>query len=116
MGQFSLNGTFTYLPDPSAFIFEGRPMRGTDVEGTGILATNYVGTLIWDCLTQQQYGELHTRWNTNKGKSVGGKLIEWNTDPSSSYTTTTKGFFHEPLGEARGGLRFNVRMRVEFYN
>jgi hypothetical protein len=114
MGQFSLNGTFTYLPDPSGWMPEGIAEQGTYTDGAPILQGKESGTLIWNVLTQQQYGELHTRWSSNKGVLTAGTLPEESGSSLSTYDTVTTAYWHEPLGEARGGLRHNVRMRVTF--
>lgn len=114
MGQFSLNGTFTYLPDPSGWQPEGIAERDTYTDGAPLLQGLESGIVIWNCLSQQEYGELHTRWNSNKGTLVAGKLPEESGSALGTYDTITTAYWHEPLGEARGGLRFNVRMRVTF--
>lgn len=122
MGQFQIAGSgFTYLPDPTAFI-PGNPLtNGTYTDGAPVILPkdNFFEVLencvlVWDCLTQQQYGELHTRWNSNKGNLVAGKVPHDDDNALGSYAQVTTAYFHEPLGEARGGLRFNTRMRISF--
>lgn len=114
MGQFSINGTFTYLPDPSGWLPEGIAERDTFTDGAPLLQGLESGVLVWNALTQQQYGELHTRWNTNKGALTAGKIPEESGSALGTYDTVTTAYWHEPTGEARGGLRVNVRMRVTF--
>lgn len=112
MGQFDLNGTFTYLPDPSAWISDGLAEVGTFTTGAPILQGLESGTLTWANLTQQEYGELHTQWNTNSGTAVSGKLPEESGSGLATYDTITTAYFHEPHGEVRGKIRRNVTMLV----
>ena len=112
MGQFSLNGTFTYLPDPSAWSPEGLAEVGAFTTGAAILQGLESGTVTWANLTQQEYGELHTRWNTNKGNAVAGKLPVESGAALGTYETVDSAYWHEPLGEVRGKIRRNVTMLV----
>jgi len=113
MGQFSLNGTFTYLPDPTVWIPEGFRELGVPARRTWF--EDYESGIVgWDCLTQQEYGELHTRWAANNSALTSGTLPEQNASGFGTYDTVTSAWWHEPLGEARGNRRFNVRMRVSF--
>jgi len=112
MGQFNLNGAFTYCPDPSAWDPGGLAEVGTFTTGAPILQGLESGTLTWANLTQQEYGELHTRWNTNKGNAVAGKLPEESGASLTTYDTITTAYWHEPHGEVSGKIRRNVTMRV----
>lgn len=112
MGQFSLNGTFTYLPDPTSWTPDGIAEVGLFTTGAPILQGNESGIVMWAGLTQQEYGELHTRWNTNKGNAVAGKLPEESGAVLSTYDTISSAYWHEPLGEVSGKLRHFVTMRV----
>lgn len=112
MGQFSLNGTFTYLPDPTAWAPEGLAEVGAFTTGAPILQGLESGTVIWANLTQQQYGELHTRWVANKGSAVAGKLPQEDGSSLTTYETVDSAYWHEPRGEVRGKIRRNVTMLV----
>lgn len=112
MGQFSLNGTFTHLPDPSSWTPEGLAEVGLFTTGAPILQGLESGTVVWANLTQQEYGELHTRWNTNKGNAVAGTLPEESGSSLTTYDTVSSAYWHEPRGEVRGKIRRNVTMLV----
>ncbi|RLC82305.1 MAG: hypothetical protein DRJ03_19265 [Chloroflexi bacterium] len=112
MGEFSLNGTFTYLPDPSGWVSDGLAEVGTFTNGAPILQGLESGTLTWAALTQQEYGELHTRWDANKGNAVAGKLPEESGSSLATYDTVASAYWHEPRGRAHGKIRHNVTMRV----
>ena len=112
MGQFNLNGTFTYCPDPSAWISDGLAEVGTFTTGAPILQGLEFGTLTWANLTQQEYGELHAQWNTNKGSAVAGKLPVESGAALGTYETVDSAYWHEPHGEVRGKIRRNVTMLV----
>ncbi len=112
MGEFSLNGTFTYLPDPTAWDPAGLAEVGMFTTGAPILQGLESGTAIWANLTQQQYGELHSRWSTNKGNSVAGKLPEESGSSLTTYDTVASAYWHEPLGQVSGKIRRNVTMLV----
>jgi hypothetical protein len=107
---FEINSTS--LQDPTAYIPDGIAERDTFTDGAPLLQGYESGTLIWSTMTQSDYADLYTAWNSNKGNLVSG-VIPPNTGSLSSYRTISA-YFHEPTGEARGGLRFNVRMRVSF--
>ena len=114
MGQFQISSTFSNCPDPSAWVPDGIAERGNYTDGAPLLQGLESGTLVWNALTQTEYGELHTRWNTNKGVLTAGKIPEESGSALGTYDTVTTAYWHEPLGEVRGSLRHNVRMRVSF--
>ena len=110
-GNFSLNGTFTYLPDPSRWPPGVLAEVGTFTTGAPILQGLEEMTLTWNGLTQQEFGELLARWNTNKGNLVSGAIP--NTDDGSITWDSITGYFHQPDGELiPGGVWQNVTMRV----
>ena len=109
MGSFSLNGTFTYLPDPSAW--EGITNEvGIATGGAPVLQGYEEMTLTWFALSQQQYGELKAKWAANRGSLVSGALPD--TDDSSITWDTVTAYFHEPSGQLSHLAWRNVTMRV----
>jgi hypothetical protein len=114
VGQFNINGTFSNLPDPSGWTPEGIAERDSFVDGAPLLQGLESGVVSWNAITQTEYGELHTRWNANKGVLTSGKLPEESGSALGTYDTVASAYWHEPLGEARGGLRMGVRMRITF--
>ncbi|KPJ87114.1 MAG: hypothetical protein AMJ53_18630 [Gammaproteobacteria bacterium SG8_11] len=114
MGQFKIVFTFNYLPDPHAWIAEGIAEVGTYTDGPALRQGLERGVLVWDCLTQEQYGELHNFLSGTPlqfGNAKNGTLPEEDGSSLGTYDTVNARW-HEPLGEARGNLRFNVRMPV----
>ena len=109
MADFSLSGTFTYLPDPSAWESSFNEV-GTLVSGAPLIQGYEAVTLTWSALTQQQYGELYARWNANKGDLVSGTLPDM--DASSFSWQSVTAYFHEPSGQLRARVWENVQMRV----
>ncbi len=113
MGQFSINGTFTYLPDPSSYAPDQIVEVGSFTDGAPILQGKESGTLTWDILTPTQYKELYDAWNTNKGNLVSGTLPERSATSLATYDSVTA-YYHEPVGRASVANWHNVTMAVTY--
>jgi hypothetical protein len=107
---FEINGSG--LTDPTSYQPDGTAERDTYTDGAPLLQGMESGTLVWAAMSQSNFASLWSAWSTNKGNLVSG-AIPPTTGSLSSYRSVTA-YFHEPRGEARGGVRFNVTMRVTF--
>lgn len=107
---FEINGNS--IADPTSWIPEGIAQRDTFTDGAPLLQGLESGIAVWAAMSQSDYADLYGAWNSNKGNLVSG-VIPPNTGSLSSYRNVTA-YFHEPTGEAAGGLRRNVRMRISF--
>lgn len=73
MGSFSLNGTFTALPDPD-FQTYGLMEVGGFLNGKPIRQGFESGILRFPPLTTAAHNELVARWEANKNSQVSGAL------------------------------------------
>lgn len=100
------------LQDPTIYQPDGFAERDTYTDGAPLIQGFESGTLIWSSMSQSNYAALYSAWNANKGNLVSG-VIPPTTGSLGSYRSVSA-YFHEPVGEARGARRFNVRMRLTF--
>lgn len=112
MGQFDINSGISDCPDPTGWIPEGLAEVATYTDGAPLLQGLERGTLVWNCLTYAQWYDLWDAYRDNHDSLVSGTLPEENGSGLGTYDTVTTAYWHEPQGEARGGLWFNVRMYV----
>lgn len=101
------------IADPTSWQSDGIAERDTFTDGAPLLQGLESGTLVWAAMSQSNYADLYSAWNSNKGNLVSGTIPTESGSSLSSYRNVTA-YFHQPTGEARGGLRHNVRMRVSF--
>jgi hypothetical protein len=108
---FVINGNS--IQDPTSWQSDGIAERDTFTDGAPLLQGKESGTLTWSAMSESDYADLYSGWNSNKGSLVSGSIPTESGSDLSSYRNVTA-YFHQPTGEARGGLRFNVRMKVSF--
>ena len=112
MSLFEFNGSFTYLPDPQEY----RPMpleeAGRMGSGQPVPQGYEEGDCYWEVLSQQQYGELMTRYEASKNSSQTAKIPPRTGAAMGTYRTVTC-YGHEPQAERQDGpLVYGVTMHL----
>ncbi len=95
MGNLAINGTFTYLPDPTECIPEPVPEVGRFASGKPVRQGPEIVTLKWEALSYTEWDELRSRWSSNNSSAVSCDIPAISgTDPASYRTVTA--WLHEP--------------------
>jgi len=112
MGNLAINGTFTYLPDPTECTPTPIAEIGRFQSGKPVRQGPEEVTLRWETLTYTEFNELTTRWAANNTSAVSCNIPPISGTNPASYRTVTA-WVHEPqIGSQRDINMYDVELRL----